>query len=156
MKKPPNKSRGYCQHFMFQFRTFERIAKLVIIILITNSCTCEYYYRKLDKKCPKIQDTLIVHDTLITKEVHKDTIVSLKKDTVYITKDKLKIKVLRLPGDSIFVDGKCAADTVIKTIKVPYEKIKVETQYLSWQVKWGILLIAIAILIGVIMRGVRG
>lgn len=46
-------------------------------------------------------------------EVKTDTIVSLTPgDTIYITKDKLSVKILKLPGDSIFVEGKCAPDTV--------------------------------------------
>lgn len=59
----------------------------------------------------------------ITKEViihsvKRDSIFTSKVgDTVTITKDRLRIKYVRLKGDSVFVEGECKGDTVF--VKVP-------------------------------------
>jgi hypothetical protein len=57
-----------------------------------------------------------IHDTIPeiqVKEVHH----LLPGDTVTVEKERLKVKVIRLPGDSVVIEGKC--DTVVVERKVP-------------------------------------
>ena len=56
-----------------------------------------------------------------------DTVVL--KDTVTITKDRLRIRLLKLPGDTVRVDAECAPDTVtVRTTHVEYNTEKLERQ----------------------------
>ena len=56
-----------------------------------------------------------------------DTVVL--KDTVTITKDRLRIRLLKLPGDTVRVEAECAPDTVtVRTTNVEYNTEKLERQ----------------------------
>jgi len=56
--------------------------------------------------------------TIITSSKSFDTIVSItNRDTIFIV-DKntdVRVKVVRLPGDSIFVQPECPSDTIVVT-----------------------------------------
>jgi len=69
-----------------------------------------------------IKRTTTIHDTSIVRAVHVDTAVSVHFDTVNIVHDQLHVRLVHL-HDTIFVSGNCAADTVVKTIRVPVETI---------------------------------
>ena len=57
---------------------------------------------------------------MVIKETKVDTtFVPTPGDTVIIHKDKLTIKYLRMPGDTVWLEGVVAPDTVI--VKVPCE-----------------------------------
>ena len=69
-------------------------------------------------------------DTVFTKvmvrvpEIHKDTIFnSVKGDTVIINKDKLVVKYVRLPGDSVYIQGECASDTIYQEVPITVTKV---------------------------------
>lgn len=101
-----------------------------LILLATSFCGCspEARLQRLVKRYPHLlaKDTVTIRDTFITKEVSKDTVFSLSnsRDTVVIKQDKLTIKhFYNRQTDSVYLQGKCDADTVIKVIKVPYEKV---------------------------------
>ena len=57
-----------------------------------------------------------VRDTVIITAIKKDTVVRWSNipvyDTITITKDRLKVKVIKLPGDTVRIEGECAGDTV--------------------------------------------
>jgi hypothetical protein len=56
-----------------------------------------------------------------------DTVVL--KDTVTVTKDRLRIRLLKLPGDTVRVEAECAPDTVtVRTTHVEYNTEKLERQ----------------------------
>jgi hypothetical protein len=70
------------------------------------------------------QDTVIFHDTLRIEvaKIEHDTIFNLAElhDTIYIEKDRLKIKLFTV-RDSIYVEGKCDSIYVERIVerKVP-------------------------------------
>lgn len=70
-------------------------------------------------------EIITVHDTEIVTQFRSfDTIISIQsRDTVIIRDEKTKIetRIVRLPGDSIFVEPICPPDTVVVT------KVKVES-----------------------------
>jgi hypothetical protein len=123
----------------------------LLTAILLSSCSCNYHLSKLEKKCGKFtQDTLTVHDTLITKEVKTDTIFKQGLDSVIIREGKLTLKYFYNTHDStVFLSGKCDSDTIIREIRVPYERVNVEVKDYSWQsfAILGIVLCAGALLI---------
>ena len=102
--------------------------KLLLIILVLSSCSSQWHLKKAIEKDPTIilTDTIKIKDTVkfITNDVRVDSVFSITYDTVRITKDKLKIKIL-YKTDSIFVDGECESDTIvqIREVKVPCKQV---------------------------------
>lgn len=105
---------------------------LLITLLILCSCTPQRRFTRLVTKHPELLITQyeVIHDTvkITVPKVKVDTVFLIKnlKDTVFLTKEQLKIKLWTV-HDSIFVDGQC--DTVkiesVRAIRVPvkiYEK----------------------------------
>lgn len=127
---------------------------LIATIILFNSCTCSFYQRKLDKKCPKVQDTLTVHDTTYIPEVRTDTVFKYySRDTVVVREGKLTVKYFYNSHDStVYLQGKCAADTVYKEIKVPYEKNLVVQDYWPGWLKWAVITLLLLLIAGFILK----
>ena len=126
---------------------------LCAISILLMGCSKETRLANLIKRNPEllVKDTITVTDTLITENIKTDTVLGIESlhDTVYITKDKLRIKTVRFK-DSIFIEGECISDTVIKEIKVPFEKIVIKE--LTWWQKnrsWIIPIVVIAAIGGI-------
>ncbi len=114
--------------------------KIIYILIAISFASCvvpRNYSRAKEKvdrivnKFPEIlqNDTIIVSldTTIITPEVQLDTVIQVKKnDTVYIEKDKLRIRFIRGKRDSIFLEAECLPDTIriFKTKLVPVYKIE--------------------------------
>ena len=115
-----------------------------VLTLFVQSCSCSWHLKKVENKCGLTSktDTVFVLDTVIVPEVHTDTIISLGHDTVYINKDRLQIKILRLKGDSIFVDGKCKTDTMYIEVPVAVtnNEFKPEPGWQKW-IGWILFLV---------------
>lgn len=94
-------------------------------MLLLSSCSAQWHLKTAIKKNPLIleKDTVTVVDTVVTAPVTvRDTVTLNNRDTITITKDKLKIKIVR-SFDTIVIDAECASDTIVRTIEVPYEKV---------------------------------
>jgi len=87
-------------------------------------------------------DTVLVTDTLFTAAITADTAIPLTRftDTVVISRDKLEIKLVKI-RDTIHIKGTCKADTIVKEVRVPVEKIKLVKAGEGWlgKVPWIIL-----------------
>jgi len=101
---------------------------LLILILAwcLVSCGPAYHLRRAEHHLKKAElkgavikpDTVYKFIEIEVPAVSYDTVFqSAEHDTVFISKDRLKIKYVNLPGDSVYIEGKCEADTV--KIKVP-------------------------------------
>tara|TARA_Y100000114_G_scaffold60120_3_gene55110 strand:- start:903 stop:1319 length:417 start_codon:yes stop_codon:yes gene_type:complete len=93
--------------------------------LLLSSCGAKYHLKRAIKKDPSILtvDTIAVVDTIVTAPVLvRDTITLKKQDTITITKDKLKVKLIR-SYDTIQVDAVCESDTIVRVIEVPTPSI---------------------------------
>lgn len=105
--------------------------KLIFIFLafFLFSCSPQKRLARLIKKYPELilADTIIYRDTFYTKHIKTDTIFSFFNyvDTVYIDKGKLKIKILPVNDNTIYVSGECLPDTIYIEKKIPVQKIKV-------------------------------
>lgn len=97
---------------------------IIIILSILSGCGSNYHAKRMRyhermyyAKGGEIKkDTVFITKTITIPEVKLDTIFQSKPlDTVYLTKERLRIKYVNLPGDSIFIEGACK-DSII-TIK---------------------------------------
>jgi len=80
-----------------------------------------------------------IEKSIVVPEIKTDTVFrSEPGDTVRIEKERLKIKYVNLPGDSVYIEGKCESDTV--TVEVPVTVTK-EIKAEGW-LKWWYLIIA--------------
>lgn len=107
------------------------------VVLFTLGCKSPDIIRKQ-------QDTLIV-----TQRVEVlDTL--LMRDTITITKDQFSVRIVRLPGDSILVDGKC--DTI--KITVPQIVEVHNTKKLEKQTRWtgGLFIACICLVIVILLK----
>lgn len=108
-----------------------RIITILLALLLLNSCDTE---KRIAKKVNKFgaenvlgwlqknrKDLFIVQrdtirDTVVITAIKKDTVVKWSNisvyDTITITKDRLKVKVIKLPGDTVKIEGECAGDTI--------------------------------------------
>lgn len=100
--------------------------KYWIILLVLTSCGSAHKLRKAERLIAKAEElgatwrVDTIHDVIkvpvpevFVKEVHHAPLL----DTVEVFKDRLKVKVVRMPGDSIFVEAECETDTI--TVEVP-------------------------------------
>lgn len=102
-------------------------------------CGANYHLRRAAhhlEKAKAIDSTVILYDTVVREvstivpEAHLDTTVASKLgDTVVLTKDRLVIKYVKLPGDSVWVEGKCETDTIYQTIEIPVPVAVVKESY---------------------------
>ena len=101
---------------------------LLIVLLVaglTTGCSTQWHLKRAIKKDPTIlvQDTVIVTDTVVTSSTAVlDTVTISKIDTVEIVKNNFRVKIMR-SYDTLIIDGGCEADTVVRTVNVPFEKI---------------------------------
>jgi len=94
---------------------------LFLTLVLLSGCSAKFHLKQSERhKMIAIQkgalierDTIWTEKEVITKLIEKDTVfTSLLGDTVYIQKEKLKIKYVKIPGDSVFIEGACVPDTL--------------------------------------------
>jgi hypothetical protein len=107
----------------YYFIFFKVLLSLFVVSL--SSCSTQWHLKKAIKKDPTIlvQDTVIVTDTVVTeKTAVLDTVTISNTDTVEIVKNNFRVKIMRI-SDTLIIDGGCDADTIVRTVSVPFEKI---------------------------------
>jgi len=104
------------------------LLNILALILLATSCSPTHRLNRLLALHPelKIPDTILIKDTLTTPKYEADTVIHIDSihDTVIVQKDRLEIKLNRI-HDTLYIQGKCKADTVIVQRAIPVEKIKV-------------------------------
>ena len=136
-----------------------RYLSCILLIIFFTGCASNKANRKL-KRAEKLTkqaielgavvtpDTVYKWRTVFIDSVRVDSIfTSIVGDTVYLEKERLRVKYVRLKGDSIFIRGECLADTV--KIQVPVTVTKEIKTGLSALivVQWSIL----ALLVGAVL-----
>ena len=135
-----------------------RILIFCLTALILASCGSNYHLRRANYHLKKAElkgavtasDTVFIEKRVIVPEVKTDTVFSsLEGDTVFLTKDRLKIKYVNMPGDSVYIEGKCESDTVL--IKVPFTVTKtvIATKGFFFYLPW--ILVAVVVLAVVVI-----
>jgi len=127
---------------------------LLPLLFLLSSCSTAYHCRKCYDNAKVKRDTIRIDTTIFTERVRIDTVVHEVKntDTLVIKKDNLTIKYKKLPGDTVFLSGECAPDTIRFETKVPVIT-KVTTGISLWKL---ILAIIGALLAGGILVKVLG
>jgi len=104
------------------------ILSILILILLSAACSPTHRLHRLLALHPelKIPDTLFIKDTIPIPQAEADTILNIDSihDTIYIHKDRLEMAIHRL-HDTLFIRGKCKADTIYINRRFPVEKIKI-------------------------------
>jgi len=99
---------------------------LLLLIFILASCSPQKRLSRLVNHHPelKIVDTLHIRDTIPIPRIQADTLLHMDSlfDTVTFKKDRLQVSVLRL-HDTLYLQGKCEADTIFVDKKIPIERI---------------------------------
>ena len=124
------------------------LVKLILVLSLT-SCSAQWHLKKAVQKDPMIlkKDTLVVQDTFVVPPVVlKDTVTLKQHDTITITKDRLRVKIVKV-NDTLIIDAKCDSDTIVRTIEVPYEKIVYVEKATFWD-KFKDLILAAGVLFG--------
>jgi len=83
-------------------------------------------------------------DTFIVKKITKDTFFSVNFDTVFISKDRLKVKLIRV-NDTIRVNAECSGDTVYVTKYQPV--IRTYSEVSKKKFPWWVVIIALILLV---------
>lgn len=144
------------------------ILTILIAVLLLSSCSQE---KRIGKKVNKLgaenvlawlqknrKDLFIVRrdtirDTVMITAINKDTVfkwsVVQNYDTVTITKDRLKVKVIKLPGDTVKIEGECAGDTVY--INKPCPPVAVPKEDFSKRFGNKMFIIFPILLVGIIL-----
>jgi len=141
----------------------KRFGALFFLVLILLSCDfdsrlirkkkrAEKKIYKLTQKYPDLlkTDTIKKEVKVVVSEVKTDTtFLASKADTVYLDKERLHIKYVKI-GDTIRLIGQCDADTIIKEVKVPYEKVVIQKPSFwsrIWtNLKWILILLSIGLI----------
>ncbi len=95
------------------------VAVIILTALFLSGCSASWHLKQAIRKGSKVSsDTVYVEKSVIVPEVRTDTVFqAIAGDTVTIERERLKIKYVKLPGDSVYIEGKCESDTV--RISVP-------------------------------------
>lgn len=122
-------------------RFMKQIVTYILLVLLT-SCGANYHLKrskyhelKAISKGGKLRvDTVFKEIPVFIDSVRVDSIFTAGVgDTVYLEKDRLKIKYVRLKADTFFIDGKCEADTVKITVPVEVKR-EIQTGAGFWDI----------------------
>jgi len=133
--------------------------RYIIIILLLSSCSPQKRLNRLVKKHPELikVDTLSVHDTIHTETIKADTVfkdttfLRLLRDTITVVNDRLRINTYHY-RDSIFIEGECIGDTIIREIRVPYKYIQPVTKV---KTPAYIIILLVGLVILLILLGIK-
>lgn len=115
-----------------------RIISMAFGILLILGCSPQKRLHRLIKAHPElsVKDSVVLRDTLITKETILDTFVLEKwlTEPLLFEKDKLEIELVKI-YDTIQIKGTCRKDTLVIEKSVPIDRIqyiKSETSHEKW------------------------
>jgi len=126
-----------------------------LALLSLSGCSAQWHLNKAIRKDPSLlqKEVVSVVDTVIVPgvEVH-DTLVFSDIDTVEIVKDNFHVKLVRV-RDSIFIDGGCKTDTLIRTVSIPVDKVVYKGKD-TWfdKVKLGSFYVIVVIILAALVR----
>jgi hypothetical protein len=133
-------------------RYLSLIVGLLLILFYCSGCGSNYHLRRAEHHLKKAQlkgaviqsDTVYIEKLVTVPEVKTDTVFKSEiGDTVFIAQDRLKIKYVRLPGDSVFIEGKCESDTIRMEIPVTIVKEIYPKKGFVFYLPWILVIIAV-------------
>jgi hypothetical protein len=126
---------------------------LLLILLLLGSCTAQKHLDLALKKDPNLlkSDTVITHDTVVTKEVTTDTLLDATEihDTITIREEKLTMKYYYNTHDStVYLEGKCDRDTlIIEKERITNNIIKSPDWWIKVQQWWWVALVIVFVIV---------
>lgn len=123
-------------------------AGLAMLALLLASCWTPKRCNKALLRCGIVSDTVQVWDSIYLERAITDTLLrwdSLQlHDTVTIEQDRVRVKIVRLPGERLFVQGECK-DTVIRYVRQVVNPVKKQRfiPVWAWVVMFLLLIFAI-------------
>ncbi len=126
------------------------VVLIAIVLIALFGCSPQRKLNRLIKKHPELlrTDTILWADTLIQWGIRVDTATSIHFDTLFIEKEKLKIRLIRV-RDSIFVKGEVLTDTIYREFRIPYNPVVVK-ELTFWE-KYGTLIWILVFLLLIII-----
>ncbi len=139
----------------------KNIHKIAILIILCGTlmpgCSPSTRLAHLLEHHPElmIPDTLFIQDTIPLPFIQADTSwhIDNLNDTAFLTKDRLEVTLQRLL-DTIYLQGKCKADTIYLEHQIPVEKIKLvkkdKLDQLISQIPWiaaGIIVLILLVIV---------
>ncbi|MDX2061777.1 MAG: hypothetical protein SFY70_01815 [Bacteroidia bacterium] len=123
-----------------------RTLLLLTLVLLLSACVTQ---RACERRFPveALTERVVVRDTVIVRPAARlDTVLRLStdtlrvRDTVTLTRDRLRVELVRLGPDSLALSAECAPDTlrVPQVIRVT-EVARLTWWQRNWRVPWGIL-----------------
>lgn len=143
-------------------RTWIIISLGVIIAILLASCGPASKLRRAERLINKAEelgakwhiDSIRVEVPVFIIETRVDSIFIQKQgDTVVLEKERLKVKIMRLPGDTVKVEAECSADTVrVQVTKVITTTIEAKSG-LGWY--WLIVAAAGGMILSAIIKIIK-
>jgi hypothetical protein len=110
-------------------------AGLAVIVLLLCSCWTPKRCNRALLRCGIVADTVQVWDSIYLERVITDTLLrwdSMRMhDTITIEQDRVRVKIVRLPGERLFVQGECK-DTVVRYVRQVVNAVKREQFIPRW------------------------
>lgn len=139
--------------------------KYLLIFLILTGCSMEYRAARHLRQAEKhIRQAEILGATVKVDTVYKKIPVflpgvaserkfkSIPGDTMVIWKDRLKVKYVHLPGDTVYLKGECLSDTVFVKVPVTFtQEITAPPDRFRWW-HWMLVGAGLTLLIIVLVR----
>lgn len=119
---------------------------LAIALCLLCSCSAEKRLLRLLERNPDLRDTVVVHDTItaIVEYVRTDTVFrDVPGDTVTLTKDRLTVRYVRMPGDTVYLEGECKGDTVVQVIEREVPVVQPTKTVTEQRIPWWLIAIAV-------------
>lgn len=113
------------------------IVLIILFSMLLFGCSPSKRLQRLLKNHPELltrKDSVVVrHDTITTKEVHKDSVISniYSRDTVYLRENHLEVKYVYKGGDSAYIAGVMAPYKIPHRDSVIYRQNIVEKQVIA-------------------------
>jgi hypothetical protein len=135
-------------------RYLSLIVGLLLILFYCSGCGSNYHLKRAQHHLKKAElkgaqihsDTVYIEKLVAVPEVKTDTVFKSEiGDTVFIAQDRLKIKYVRLPGDSVFIEGKCESDTIRMEIPVTIVKEIYPKKGFVFYLPWILVIIAVGV-----------
>lgn len=122
---------------------------LAMSTVIQTGCGPAWHLKQAELKGAKVTTDTLYRErlVLVPSVTHDTTFISQPGDTVTVSRDRLQVKYVRLPGDSVFIEGTCLQDTIKITVPVEVTRT-IEAGYSVWDIiKW-CLFVAMACFLG--------
>lgn len=133
-------------------RAFILIATLLCVI----ACNPQRKLNRLLMKYPELRDTVFIHDTveaIVEYVQHDTTFLPSVGDTVTIEKERLRVKYVRMKGDTVYISGECLQDTVF--VPVSYEVPVIQPAKTVEKMPWWVAPLLLLMAAGLIATAFR-